>query len=58
MGALRIHAKKKGRAPKDTAFRIVVAWELPLGKDPAGSKIQATGTPYGMTMRHWITSFA
>jgi len=55
-----IKRQKKGRDPfGHTAFRIVVAWELPLGKNPAGSEIQLAGhTPLGMTMRHWITSFA
>jgi hypothetical protein len=55
---LPLPGKKKGRNLAVTAFRIVVVWERPLGPDPAGNEIQVAGTPYGMTMRHWITSFA
>jgi hypothetical protein len=50
--------KKKGRVVADTAFRIVVAGGARLGADPAGSENPVPGTPYGMTMRHWITSFS
>jgi len=49
---------EKGRALSDAAFRIVVVKGARLRADSAGSKNPVRGTLHGMTMRHWITSFA
>ncbi len=50
--------KERPRLFRGAAFRIVVVTGAPLRADPAGSENPVPGTLYGMTMRHWITSFS